>query len=375
MVWWAPQPLGRRNSSHLTLKPVARIKSGPEVPEAASGRGGPRERSSLGWLGAVAALAVAGAVAGGGAGAGERGLRAALRQRWTGGDGEWGEQRGGRRLAGALEGPSASVPPPSEGAELGIQRQSAWPQTGGGGRQEREVWGRLGPAVALGAGAGAAVAVAVGSQARVWGQQTQLRAAVRAQRAPGQSRRGAGAVAREARGTGTGAAGAFWVALVKNRHPGGGGAQLAAELQLLHPPSQDVWHGAAEVIGWFNNCRREAAKPIIRLPETGLELVIQKDYYLTDLNNWFGFNLTFELGKTNLIVSFYEFKVSCLIFFSPNSSGRAGIVIMKQNQEMIWSHWKYGFRRDWYFERYPWVNMELRWDVEVFCLSGDASQS
>lgn len=292
MVWRALRPLGQRNSSHLALKPVARIKSGPEVPEAASSWGGPRERSSLGWLGAVAALAVAGAVAGSGAGAGERGLRAALRPRWTGGDGEWGEQRGGRWLAGALEGPSASVPPPSEGAELSIQRQSAWPQTGGGGRQEREVWGRLGPAVALRAGAGAAVAVAVRSQACVWGQQTQLWAAVRAQRAPGQSRRGAGAVAREARGTGTGAASAFWVALVKHRHPGGGGAQLAAELQLLHPPSQDVWHGAAEVIGWFNNCRREAAKPIIILLETELELVIQKGYCLTDLNNWFGFNLT-----------------------------------------------------------------------------------
>lgn len=58
--------------------------------------------------------------------------------------------------------------------------------------------------------------------------------------APGQSMGGAGAVARKAGGTGTGAASAFWVALVKHRHPGGGGAQLAAELQLLHPPSQDV---------------------------------------------------------------------------------------------------------------------------------------
>lgn len=80
----------------------------------------------------MAALTVAGAVAGGGAGAGERGLRAALRPRRSGGDGERGEQRGGRRLAGALEGPSSSVPPPSKGAELRIQRQSAGPQTGGG---------------------------------------------------------------------------------------------------------------------------------------------------------------------------------------------------------------------------------------------------
>lgn len=55
-----------------------------------------------------------------------------------------------------------------------------------------------------------------------------------------QAVRGAGAVARQARGAGAGAASAFGVALVKHRHPGGGGAQLAAELQLLHPPSQDV---------------------------------------------------------------------------------------------------------------------------------------
>lgn len=34
-------------SSHLALEPVAWIKSGPEVPEAASSRGGPREGGSL----------------------------------------------------------------------------------------------------------------------------------------------------------------------------------------------------------------------------------------------------------------------------------------------------------------------------------------
>lgn len=90
------------------------------------------------------------------------------------------------------------------------------------------------------AGTGAAVAVAVRGQACVRGQQTQLRAAVRAHRAPGQSVRDAGAVARQARGTGAGAASAFGATLVKHRHPGGRGAQLAAELQLLHPPSQDV---------------------------------------------------------------------------------------------------------------------------------------
>lgn len=65
-------------SSHLTLEPVARIQPGPEVPEAASSRGGPREGGSLRRLGAVAALAGARAAAGGGAGAGERGLCAAL---------------------------------------------------------------------------------------------------------------------------------------------------------------------------------------------------------------------------------------------------------------------------------------------------------
>lgn len=63
---------------------------------------------------------------------------------------------------------------------------------------------------------------------------------MRAHRAPGHTMRGGGAVARNARGTGTGAASAFEVVLLKHRHPGGGGAQLAAELQLLHPPSQDV---------------------------------------------------------------------------------------------------------------------------------------
>lgn len=66
-------------SSHLTLEPVARVKSCPEVPEATASWGGPWEEGSLGWLWAVAALTVAGAVTGGGAGAGQRGLGAALR--------------------------------------------------------------------------------------------------------------------------------------------------------------------------------------------------------------------------------------------------------------------------------------------------------
>lgn len=87
----------------------------------------------------MAALAVAGAAAGGGAGAGQRGLRAALRQRRAGGDGVRREQGRGRRLAGALEGPSASVPSPPEGAELSVQRESARPQAGGRGGQKREV--------------------------------------------------------------------------------------------------------------------------------------------------------------------------------------------------------------------------------------------
>lgn len=99
------------------------------------------------------------------------------------------------------------------------------------------------------AGTGAAVAVAVGGQAGIRGQQTQLWAAARARRTPGRAMRGAGAVARKARSTGTGAASAIGVVLLKQRHPGGGGSQLAAELQLLHSPSQDVGHGAAEVIG------------------------------------------------------------------------------------------------------------------------------
>lgn len=144
------------------MEPVTRVKSGPEVPEAASSRGRPGEGRSLGRLGAVAPLAVAGAVAGGGAGAGERRLRAALRPRRRRGD--LGEQRGGRSLAGALEGPhssSSSIPPASKRAELCIQRQSAWPRARGGGRQEGEAGGGLGPAVVEGAGAGAAVAVAV----------------------------------------------------------------------------------------------------------------------------------------------------------------------------------------------------------------------
>lgn len=85
----------------------------------------------------MAALAVAGAAAGGGAGAGQRGLRAALRQGRAGGDGVRREQRRGRRLAGALEGPS--VPSPPEGAELSVQRESARPQAGGRGGQKREV--------------------------------------------------------------------------------------------------------------------------------------------------------------------------------------------------------------------------------------------
>lgn len=94
--------------------------------------------------------------------------------------------------------------------------------------------------MAVEAGAGAAVAVAVRGQACIGGQQTQLWAAVRAQRAPGRSMRDAGAVAGEARGTGTGADSAFGTVLLKHRHPGGGRSQVAAELQLLHSPSQDV---------------------------------------------------------------------------------------------------------------------------------------
>lgn len=71
-----------------------------------------------------------------------------------------------------------------------------------------------------------------------------------------------GAVAREARRAGARAAGAIGVVLLKQRHPGGRGAQLAAELQLLHPASQDVRDGAAEVIGRLNNCRRDEAELI-----------------------------------------------------------------------------------------------------------------
>ena len=85
-----------------------------------------------------------------------------------------------------------------------------------------------------------------------------------AHRAAGQTVGGAGTVAGQARSTGTWATGAFRVVLLKQRHPGGRGAQLAAELQLLQSPSQDVGHGAAEVIGGLNNCRRDAAKLIIR---------------------------------------------------------------------------------------------------------------
>lgn len=80
----------------------------------------------------MAALAVAGAVAGSGAGARERGLCAALGPRGKGGDGERGKQRGGRMLAGTLQ-------RPSKGAELGIQRLSAWPRAGRGRGREREV--------------------------------------------------------------------------------------------------------------------------------------------------------------------------------------------------------------------------------------------
>lgn len=90
------------------------------------------------------------------------------------------------------------------------------------------------------AGTGATVAVTVGGQTCIGGQQTQLWAAVRAGRTAGQSMRGAGAVARQARSTVTSAASAFGIVLLKHSHPGGRGAQLAAELQLLHPPSQDV---------------------------------------------------------------------------------------------------------------------------------------
>lgn len=54
------------------------------------------------------------------------------------------------------------------------------------------------------------------------------------------SMRGAWAVAGEAGSMGMGAASTYEVALIKHGHPGGGGAQLAAELQLMHPLSQDV---------------------------------------------------------------------------------------------------------------------------------------
>lgn len=64
----------------------------------------------------MAALAVAGAVTRGGAGAGQRCLCAALRARRAGGYRERGEQRGGRRLAMALEGPCSGVTPSSKGA-------------------------------------------------------------------------------------------------------------------------------------------------------------------------------------------------------------------------------------------------------------------
>lgn len=61
--------------SYLALKPVARVQSGPKVPEAASSRGRPGEGGRLRGLGAVPPLT--GAVAGGGAGAREGGLGAA----------------------------------------------------------------------------------------------------------------------------------------------------------------------------------------------------------------------------------------------------------------------------------------------------------
>lgn len=210
----------------------------------------------------MAALAVAGAVAGGGAGAGQRGLRAALGAgRAGGGHRQRGEQRGGRGLAMALEGSRSHVTPPPQGAQLGVQGQSARPRMGGGGQQKRKVWRRLGPAVALRAGAGAAVAVAVRRHAGVRGRQTRLRASGgRSPGAPRGSMLAAGAAAGEARGTGTRASGTPEVAVVKHRHEGGGGAQLAAELQLLHPLSQDGGHRAAQVVRGFNNCRGDTAK-------------------------------------------------------------------------------------------------------------------
>lgn len=112
---------------------------------------------------------------------------------------------------------------------------------GGGGQQKGKVWRGLGPAVALRAGAGAAVAVAVGCHAGIRGQQTWLRAGMRSSRARRGSVRGTGAVAREPRGVRTWATGTLEVAvIIKHRHEGGRGAQLAAEVQLLHPLSQDV---------------------------------------------------------------------------------------------------------------------------------------
>lgn len=325
MVCW-PLPSCQRESqpgkasSYLTLEPVAGIKSGPEVPEAASGRGGPWEGRSLRRLRAVAPLAVAGAVAGGGAGAGEGGLGAALWPRWTRGCRERGEQRRRRRLAWALEGPSSSIPPPSECAELSIQRQSARPQARRGwrrGRQEGEVWGRLGPAMMVGTGAGAAVAVAVWCQTGVWGQQAQSWAAVRAQGAPGQTVGGMGAVARQARGTGTRAARAVGGVLFKQRHPGGGGAQLAAKLQLLHPPSQDVRHCAAEVIWCLNNWRKDAEKCNIIL-FCCVACLSKCSWYV--LNNWIESNLKYGLPKTkwhfglgNSIINWLKLKCFCAV--------------------------------------------------------------
>lgn len=105
--------------------------------------------------------------------------------------------------------------------------------------------------MAVRARAGAAMAVAVRRQARVRGEQTRLRAAVRARGAPrGKAMRRVRAVARQAGGTRTDReASAFRTVLLKHRHPGGRRAQLAAELQLLHSPGQDVGHGASEVIG------------------------------------------------------------------------------------------------------------------------------
>lgn len=160
----------------------------------------------------------------------------------------------------ALEGPCSYVTPSSKGAKFSIQGQSAWPWIGGGGWQKREVWRGLRPAVALRAGAGAAVAVTVGCHAGIRGQRARLWAWGRAYGTLLLSMGGRGAAAREARGIWTWATSTCEVAVIKHRHQGGRGAQLAAQLQLVHPPSQDVWYCAAEVIGWFNNCVGDTAK-------------------------------------------------------------------------------------------------------------------